>query len=60
VFDNFSKDEIDEVRHCCSMRIMPPSAAFGELKLSTNTGKFWMPSEWNVLSREHDGDARPS
>ena len=60
VFDNFSKVDIDEARHCCSMRIIPPSAAYGELKLNPNLGKFWMPSEWNVLSREHDEDAQPS
>ena len=53
VFDNFSKDDVDRVRHCCSLRIIPPSAAYGELKSNPyNLGKFWMPSEWTVLSRE--------
>jgi hypothetical protein len=57
VFDNFSKDDVDRVRHCCSLRIIPPSAAYGEVKSNPyNLGKIWMPSEWAVLSREEKRD----
>ena len=48
VWDNISKIDIDWVRHCSKLRVIPAPGVHGDLRLVPTQGKYFIPSSWSI------------
>jgi lipopolysaccharide transport system ATP-binding protein len=52
VFDNLSKVDVDWVKHCATLRVLPAAGPHGDLGLDPKYGKIHVPSRWRVVEDE--------
>lgn len=48
IYEDSSKTEVDWVRHCCTIRILPPLNQTHDLRLDPAWGKYFVKSEWKL------------
>jgi hypothetical protein len=48
VWDLTSRIDIDWVRHCSKLRVIPTLGAHGDLRLVPTLGKYFIPSSWSI------------
>ena len=49
VWDDNSRIDIDWVRHCCKLRVLPAPGLHGDLRLDPTQGKYFVPSSWSLF-----------
>jgi lipopolysaccharide transport system ATP-binding protein len=48
VYDDATKVDIDWVRHCCRLSVIPALGPHGDLRLDLTQGKYFIPSSWSI------------
>jgi len=46
ISDSTAKRDIDYVKLCCALQVDPAPGPFGDLKLDSRWGKYWVQSDW--------------
>lgn len=47
ITDSHCTYDVDWVKHCSTLEILPAPGPFGDLKLESKYGRYWVPSQWN-------------
>jgi lipopolysaccharide transport system ATP-binding protein len=48
ISDSGVQEDLDWVKYCCTLRVQPAPGPSGDLRLRSEFGRYWIPSDWNV------------